>query len=110
LAAHHATASPKQAKKLYVFHQGHFRKTTNVEERRAPTEQPMVATPQSQQDPDIMRKTVRQSINEVSRQTNSEKTSRDLRVIHDLLDFVQTSPRNLGIDVDKPKDVAVCGT
>ena len=57
-----------------------------------------------------MRKAVRQSVNEASRQTNSKKTSRDLRVTHDLLDLVQTSRRNLGIDMDKPKDVAVCGT
>jgi hypothetical protein len=70
----------------------------------------MVATPHSQQDPGIMRKAVRQSINGASRQTNSKKTSRDLRVIHDLLDLVQTSPRNFGIDMDGPKDVAVRGT
>ena len=70
----------------------------------------MVPTPHSQHDPGIMRKAVRQSINEASRQTNSEKTSRDLWVIHDLLDLVQTSPRNFSIDMDKPKDVAACGT
>src|SRR5438309_10178839 len=70
----------------------------------------MVATSHSQQDPGIMRKAVRQSINGASRQTNSKKTSRDLRLIHDLLDLVQTSPRNSGIDMDKPKNVAMCGT
>jgi len=52
-----------------------------------------------------MRNAVRQSINGASRQTNSEKTSRGLRVIHDLLDLLQTSPRNFGINMDKPKDV-----
>ena len=57
-----------------------------------------------------MRKAVRKSINGTSRQTNSKKTSRDLRVIHDLLDLVQTTGRNFGVDMDKPKDVAVCGT
>jgi len=70
----------------------------------------MVTTSHSQQDPGIMRKAVRQSINGASRQTNSKKTSRDFRVIHDLLDLVQTSPRNFGIDMDKPKNVAMCGT
>src|SRR5437879_13592057 len=70
----------------------------------------MVATSHSEQDPGIMRKAVRQSINGVSRQTNSKKTSRDLRLIHDLLNLVQTSPRNSGIDMDKPKNVAMCGT
>src|SRR2546423_9697206 len=70
----------------------------------------MVTTSHSQQDPGIMRKAVRQSINGASRQTNSKKTSRDLRLIHDLLDLVQTSPRNFSIDMDKPKNVAMCGT
>jgi hypothetical protein len=110
LAAYHATASPKQAKKFHVFHQRHFWKATNVQEDRAPAEYPVVATSHSQQDPGIMRKAVRQSINGASRQPNSKKTSRDLRVIHDLLNLVQTTPRNFGVDMDKPKDVAVCGT
>src|SRR5947208_16802378 len=70
----------------------------------------MVTTSHSQQDPGIMRKAVRQSINGASRQTNSKKTSRDLRLIHDLLDLVQTSPRNSGIDMDKRENVAMCGT
>jgi len=70
----------------------------------------MVTTSHSQQDPGIMRKAVRKSINGASRQTNSKKTSRYLWVIHDLLDLVQTSPRNFGIDMDKPKNVAMCGT
>jgi hypothetical protein len=110
LAAYHATVSPKQAKKLHVLHKRHFWKATNVQERRTPTEQPMVATPHSQQDPGIMRKAVRQSINGASRQTNSKKTSRDLRVIHDLLDLVQTSPRYFGIDMHEPEHFATRST
>src|SRR5437667_11419137 len=70
----------------------------------------MVTTSHSQQDPGIMRKAVRQSINGASRHTNPKKTSRDFRVIHDLLDLVQTCPRNFGVDMDKPMNLVVCGT
>ena len=45
-----------------------------------------------------------------SRQAYSKKATRDLRVIHDLLDLVQTAPRNFGVDMDKPKDVTMRGT
>jgi hypothetical protein len=69
----------------------------------------VIATPHSQQKPGVMRKTVSQSIDWVSRQTNSEKTARDLRIIHDVLNLVQTAPWNFGINVNKPKDVAVRG-
>jgi hypothetical protein len=70
----------------------------------------MVATPHSQQDPGIMRKAVRQSINGASRQANSEITASDPRIIHEALDLSQTSVRDFGIDMDKPKDVTVRST
>jgi hypothetical protein len=56
-----------------------------------------------------MREAVRQSINGGSRQTNSEKTACDIRIIHDALDLLQTAPWNFGIDVDEPENVAARG-
>lgn len=54
-----------------------------------------------------MRKAVSQPINRAPRQANSEITASDARIIHDSLDLIQTSPWNFGINMDKPKDVAV---
>jgi hypothetical protein len=53
-----------------------------------------------------MRKGICQSIDAGSRQANSKVTARDLRIIHDALDLIQTSPRDLGINMDEPKDLA----
>lgn len=109
MAAYHATAPPKQAKKLHVFHQGHFWKATNFEEGGPSAEYPVIATPHSQQNPGIMRKTIRQSINVRSRQANSKKTACSPGVVHDSLDLTQTSPRNFGIDMEKPENVTMRG-
>jgi hypothetical protein len=56
-----------------------------------------------------MREAVRQSINGGLRQANSKKTACDIWVIHDALDFFQTAAWNFGINMYKPKDLAVCG-
>jgi hypothetical protein len=69
----------------------------------------VIAAPHSQQNPGVMRKGVRQSIDRVLWQANSKKTAGDLRIIHDSLDLVQTSPRNFCIGMEKPKDVATRG-
>jgi len=69
----------------------------------------MIPTSHSQQNPGIMREAVRQSINEASRQANSKKTACDIRIVHDSLDLIQTTPRNFGINMYKPKDLAVRG-
>jgi hypothetical protein len=68
----------------------------------------MVAAPHSQQDPGVMRENVGEPINPVARQANSKETACDFRIVHDALDLIQTTPRNFGIDVQKPKNVAVC--
>jgi hypothetical protein len=70
----------------------------------------VVATPHSQQDPGVMRKSVGQPINRASRQAYPEITASDPRIIHEALDLSQTSLRDFGIDMDKPKDVTVRGT
>jgi hypothetical protein len=69
----------------------------------------MVAASHSQQDPSVMRKSVGQPINRASRQAYPEITASDLRIIHEALDLGQTSLRDFGIDMDKPKDVTVRG-
>jgi hypothetical protein len=109
LAAYHATALPQPAKKFHIFHKRHFRKTANFQESTAPTEYSMVATAHSQQDPGVMRKAIRQSVNSVSRQTNSKVTTRDLWITRDSLNLIQTFPWNFGINMQKPKDIAARG-
>src|SRR5262249_1358239 len=66
----------------------------------------MVATTHSQKNPGVMRKTVGQSINRVSRQANPEVASDHFRIFHNTLDFIQRTPRNFSINMYKPKDVA----
>jgi hypothetical protein len=70
----------------------------------------MVAASYLQQNPGVMRKSVGQPINRASRQAYPEITASDPRIIHEALDLGQTSLRNFGIDMDKPKDVTVRGT
>ena len=53
-----------------------------------------------------MREAIGQSINRVSRQANPKVTPRDLWITQDVLDFIQTAPRNFRINMHKPKDVA----
>jgi hypothetical protein len=69
----------------------------------------MVSTTHSQENPGIMGETVGESINPVSRQPDSKKTAYDLRISHDTLDLIQTTPWDFGINMDEPEDVAVCG-
>jgi hypothetical protein len=109
MAACDATAVLKSAEKFHVFHQRDFRKSANVNEDRSPAEYPVVATSHPQQNPGVVCKTISPPVNQVLRQANSKKTACDSRIIHDVLDLLQTAPRNFGIDMDKPKGVAVCG-
>jgi hypothetical protein len=109
LAAYHATALPKQAKKFDIFHQRHFWKTANVNKHSSPTEYPVIAAPHSQHDSGVMCKAIRQSVNSVSRQTNSKVTARDLWITHDSLNLIQTVPGHFGINMHKPKDIAARG-
>ena len=53
-----------------------------------------------------MCKAVRESINQSSRQANSEVTANDLRVIQDARNLIQTSLRDFSVHVHEPKHVA----
>jgi hypothetical protein len=54
-----------------------------------------------------MSKAVRESINQASREANPEVPANDLRVSHQMCDLIQTSLRDFGIGVDKPKNLPV---
>jgi hypothetical protein len=81
------------AKKLHVFHQRYFGKSANILKHSAPAEYPVIATPHSQQNPGVMRKVVRQSINGASRQANPEVTANNIWVMQYPRNFIQTAPR-----------------
>jgi hypothetical protein len=56
-----------------------------------------------------MGKAVRESINQASRQANSEVTANDIRIIHDARDLIQALEWEFRIDMDKPKDLPARG-
>jgi hypothetical protein len=68
----------------------------------------VVAAPHSKQDPGMMRKTIRQAINPAGRQANSKETACHIWVIQNPCDLIQTVTWNFSVDMDKPKDVAMC--
>jgi hypothetical protein len=110
VAVGHATVPPQPAKKFHVFHQWHFWKATNFQESSPSAEYPVVATSHSQQNPGVVRKAVRQSINWVLWQANPEVTSDYIRVLQYARDFIQASLRDFGIDMYEPEHVAARST
>ena len=103
----HATAAKKPAKKFHILHQRNFRKAADISEYGSPAENSVVAAAHSQQESCVMRKAVGQSINEAWREQNPEVDAHDFGIIHYACTFIQTSFRNLGIHMHKPKHVPV---
>jgi hypothetical protein len=97
------------AKKFYVFHQRHLGKAAYIEKRSSPAEDAVIAASHSQQNACVMSKAVRESINEVSRQANTEVTANDIRIVHDVRDLIQTLQWQLSINMDKPEDLPARG-
>ena len=93
------------ANKSNVFHQRHLGKSANVQEDSSPAEYAVIATSHSQQKACVMRKAIRESINQPLRQANPKKTANDLRIIHYAPDLIQTSRWHFSIDMDEPKNV-----
>jgi hypothetical protein len=93
------------ANKSNIFHQRHVGKSADVQEDSSPAEYAVIAASHSQQKACVMRKTIRESINQPLRQANPEVTADDIRVIHYAPDFIQTSQWQFSIDMDEPKDV-----
>src|SRR5437879_324027 len=54
-----------------------------------------------------MRETVRQPINQPSRQANPKISADNIRMLHDARDLIQTLQWHFDIRVDKPKDLPV---
>jgi hypothetical protein len=65
----------------------------------------VIAASHSQQKACVMRKAIREPINQPLRQANPEETANDIRVIHYAPDLIQTSQWHFNIDMDEPKDV-----
>jgi hypothetical protein len=107
MAVYDATVTPDPTEKFHVFHQRDFRKAANINEDSSPAEYPVVATSHSQRNPCVVRKTIGQSVNQVLWQANSKEPASDYRVAHNARNLVQTTARNFGINVNKPKNVAV---
>jgi hypothetical protein len=97
------------AKKFYIFHQRHVGKSAYVEEGSSPAEYPVIAAAHSQQNSCVMSKTVREPINQASRQANSEVAANDIRIIDDAPDLIQALEWQSSIDMDKPKDLPARG-
>ena len=93
------------AHKSNIFHQRHVGKSADVQEDSSPAEYAVIAASHSQQKACVMRKTIRESINQPLRQANPEVTADDIRVIHYAPDLIQTSQWQFSIDMDEPKDV-----
>jgi hypothetical protein len=69
----------------------------------------MIAAAHSEQHACVMRETVRQPINQASRQTNPKVAPDNIRIVHDARDLIQTLQWHFDICVDKPKDLPVRG-
>jgi len=98
------------ANKSNIFHQRHLGESADVQEDSSPAEYAVIAASHSQQKACVMRKTIRESINQPLRQANPEVTADDTRVIHYALDLIQTSQWQFSIDMDEPKDVTARST
>src|SRR5438128_2522526 len=109
VAVHHAAAAMKPAKKFDIFHQRHRGKSANIHKRSSTTEDSMIAASYSEQHACVMRETVRQPINQPSRQTNPKVAADYIRILHDARDLIQTLQWHFDIRVDKPKDLPVRG-
>jgi len=93
------------AHKSNIFHQRHIGKSANVQEDSSSAEYAVIAASHSKQNACVMRKTIRESINQPFRQANPEVTANDIRIIHYSPDLIQTSQWQFSIDMDEPEDI-----
>jgi len=102
----HAAAAAKPAKKFHIFHKRHIRKPSSFDERRPPAENPMIATSHPEQKPRIMRKAVRQSVNNTSRQADPKVTATDSSIPDYTANFIQASRWHFGVCMQEPENIA----
>src|SRR5438132_931626 len=88
VAVRHSTAAMKPAKKFHIFHQRHRGKSANIHKRSSTTEDSMITATDSEQHACEMRETVRQPINQPSRQANPEIAADNIRIVHDAGDLI----------------------
>jgi hypothetical protein len=106
---HDTTASAKSAKKFHVFHHRHVWKSPSVNKRASPAKNSMIAASHPEQEPCVMRKAVRQSVDEPrGRQTDPEETATDFWIAHYALNLIQGLQRDFGVCMQKPEDFAAC--
>ena len=105
VAVCHATMAMELADKSNVLHQRHPGKSANVQEDSSTAEYAVIAASHSQQNACVMRKAIREPINQPLRQANPKETANDIRVIHYALDLIQTSQWQFSVDMDEPKNV-----
>jgi hypothetical protein len=94
------------AEKFDIFHQGYLWKSANVEEGRSPAEYAVIAAPHAKQNSCVMSKAVRESIDQTSWEANPKIPARNIRIIHDLGNVVQTSLRESNVGMQEPKYLA----
>ena len=101
-----APRAAKSTKKFDIFHKRHIRKPSSIDERRPSAENSMIAASHPEQKPCIMRKAVRQPVNNTSRQADPKETATDFGIAHYAANLIQTSPWNLGVRMQEPENIA----
>jgi hypothetical protein len=70
----------------------------------------MIAASHSEQKPRVMRKAIRQSVDDRrGRQADPEETATDFWIAHYARNLVQRFQRHFGVDVQEPENFAACG-
>jgi hypothetical protein len=106
---HDATAAAKSPKEFHIFHERHVWKSPSVNKRGSPAEHPMIAASHPEQEPCVMRETVRQSVySRRARQTDPKETTADFWIAHYPPNFTQRFQRHFGVGMQKPQNIAAC--
>jgi hypothetical protein len=105
---HDAPARAKPAEKFHIFHKRHVWKSSNINKRFSPAEHSMIPASHPEQEPRIMRKAVRQSVNNTSRQSDPEVTATDSSIPNYAANLIQTSHWHFGICMQEPENIAAC--
>jgi len=70
----------------------------------------MIAASHPEQEPCVMRKTVRQSVyGRRGRQADPKETATDFWITHDAANLIQRFQRHFGVGMQKPQNIAACG-
>jgi hypothetical protein len=107
---HDATAPTKPPKKFHIFHERHVWKSPSVKKGCSPAKHSMIAASHPKQEPRVMRKAVRQSVNgRRGRQVDPKETATDFWITHYAANLIQTFQRHFNVRMQKPENIAACG-